>query len=158
MREVERICDQMERAYHGPAWHGPALLSLLNRVTPESALARPIAAGHTIWELTLHIITWYTVAREALTGEYPHVRDELDWPQQPDAPDADAWQQVLARLQSSHQLLLAAIRDLSDDLLADDVPGKDFSIYSLLHGVIQHNTYHTGQITLLQRAIEGQAA
>ena len=31
------------------------------------------------------------------------------------------------------------------------VPGKDYSVYVLLHGAVQHMTYHTGQIALLKK-------
>ena len=32
------------------------------------------------------------------------------------------------------------------------VPGKPYCIYFLLHGVIQHNLYHAGQIACLKKA------
>jgi len=36
------------------------------------------------------------------------------------------------------------------------VPGLDYSVSNLLHGVIEHATYHGGQIALLKRALEGK--
>ena len=39
MTEIERIQDQLQRAHHGGAWHGPALNELLADVTPEQAAA-----------------------------------------------------------------------------------------------------------------------
>ena len=35
------------------------------------------------------------------------------------------------------------------------VPGQTISIRAMLHGVVQHDAYHGGQIALLLRAQEG---
>jgi hypothetical protein len=32
------------------------------------------------------------------------------------------------------------------------VPGTEYSVYFMLHGVIQHDLYHAGQIALLKKA------
>ncbi|MGA2262460.1 MAG: hypothetical protein ABSH28_13620 [Acidobacteriota bacterium] len=37
MTEVERIADQLQRSMEGNAWHGPALLEVLEGVTAEEA-------------------------------------------------------------------------------------------------------------------------
>jgi len=38
------------------------------------------------------------------------------------------------------------------------VSGADYSVSNLLHGVIEHGTYHGGQIALLKRALEARPA
>ncbi len=35
--------------------------------------------------------------------------------------------------------------------LAESVPGREYSVYYLLHGVVKHNLYHAGQIALLKK-------
>jgi hypothetical protein len=40
MNEVERIADQLRRAVEGKAWHGPALLELLEGMSAEEASLR----------------------------------------------------------------------------------------------------------------------
>jgi hypothetical protein len=47
--------------------------------------------------------------------------------------------------------LAAAIEQLDDARLEERAPGRDFSIYFLLHGVVQHNLYHAGQMALLKK-------
>jgi hypothetical protein len=32
------------------------------------------------------------------------------------------------------------------------IPGERYTFYYLLHGVIQHNLYHAGQIAILKKA------
>src|SRR5437762_14169982 len=69
MNEIERILDQLKRAYEGGAWHGPSVKEVLNGVTAEQAQARPIQNGHTIYELVRHIAVWEDVGRRRLQGD-----------------------------------------------------------------------------------------
>ena len=51
MTEIERILDQLKRAYEGDAWHGPSVREALAGVNAKQAHARPLANAHSIWEL-----------------------------------------------------------------------------------------------------------
>jgi hypothetical protein len=41
---------------------------------------------------------------------------------------------------------------MPDSRLTERVPGKDYDIYFMLHGAVQHALYHAGQIALLKKA------
>ena len=41
---------------------------------------------------------------------------------------------------------------MSDEELDQKVPGREFTFYVLLHGVVHHNLYHAGQIAILKKA------
>ncbi len=152
MSEVERIADQLRRAYEGEAWHGPPLKQILAGVTAEQAARRPVANAHSVWELVLHIAVWESVVSRRLAGEIVQPSPEQDWPPVRDTSEA-AWKKALADLEHGHMQLRQSIAALSDARLMDKVPGKDDSVYVLLHGVIQHDLYHAGQIALLKKAL-----
>ena len=44
------------------------------------------------------------------------------------------------------------IAALPEPRLRDQVPGKDYDFYFMLHGVVQHELYHAGQIAILKKA------
>src|SRR5438128_1998971 len=67
--EVERILDQLYRAFEGDAWHGPPVKELLRDVGAKKAAARPVAGSHSIWELVLHMIAWQRAVVRRLAGE-----------------------------------------------------------------------------------------
>ncbi|PYS87293.1 MAG: DinB family protein, partial [Acidobacteria bacterium] len=69
MTEIERILDQLKRAYEGNAWHGPSVREVLAGITAEQAHARPLPNAHSIWELVHHIAVWENVGRRRLTGD-----------------------------------------------------------------------------------------
>ena len=152
MSEVDRIADQLRRAYEGEAWHGPPLKQILAGVTAEQAARRPVANAHTIWELVLHIAVWESVVRRRLAGEVTDPSPEQDWPPVRDTSEA-AWKKALADLEHGHLQLRQSVATLNDTQLSDKVPGKNYSRYGMLHGVVQHDLYHAGQIALLKKAL-----
>ncbi|HKQ77431.1 MAG TPA: DinB family protein [Blastocatellia bacterium] len=154
MTETHRINSQLKRAQEGQAWHGPSLRELLNGITAEQAGARPIPNAHSIWELVNHIITWEQIARRRLEGEGQiEIPDEINFPPVTDVSEA-AWQATLQSLEESHRSLREAIKKIDDARLEEIAPGTSYSIYFLLHGVIQHDLYHAGQVALLKKAIQ----
>jgi len=139
--EVARIRDQLERAYRGEAWHGPSLREVLAGVDEEAAAKRPVP-NHTIRELVSHVLAWEKEALERFrrsgTDELP---PEKDWPE-----NSLGWDELLDELDETHELLSGVIETLDDEALERGVLGSPASLYHLLHGIIQHNLYHAGQI------------
>lgn len=151
MTETERIVDQLDRAFSGEAWHGPAVTELLTGVTAEQAAAHPVASGHSIWELTLHIEAWLRACRRRLEGERAQLTDAEDWPVVV-AADERAWIQARESIKQAHDELSSAILLLDDSRLEQPIIEGMSSIYVTLHGVIQHSLYHAGQIALMKKA------
>lgn len=151
MSETKRIADELRRAYEGEAWHGPSLGELLKGVTPEQAARRCIAGAHTIWELVLHIAAWEAFACAALAGTpMPDPTPEQDWPPVCDT-SPQAWAEVLTHLAQTQAALEAAVHSFPESRLSEIVPGRKYNYYFLLHGIVQHNLYHAGQIALLKK-------
>jgi uncharacterized damage-inducible protein DinB len=133
-------------------WHGPALAEVLDGVSADRAAARPIAGAHTIWEITLHVGAWADIARARLKGQSTgDPTPAQDWPPVV-ATDADDWQRAVKQLEASHRHLAAEARELDDARLDALVANLDYSVAVMLHGVVEHGTYHGGQIALLKKA------
>jgi uncharacterized damage-inducible protein DinB len=151
MSEIHRILDQLERVSEGNAWHGPAVRELMKGISAQQAAAKPVPAGHNIWEIVLHMTAWQDVARRRLAREVViDLPAHSDWSSVTNTSET-AWQQAVEHLFQSKQQLHRVISQLDDERLNDPVPGKDYSVYVLLHGVIQHNLYHAGQIAVLKK-------
>ncbi len=152
MREVERIADQLDRALQGEAWHGPAVLELLEGITAEQAVAHPVGGGHSIWELTLHIDAWLRAVRQRLEGDRAQLTSTEDWPAIA-ATTEHAWADTSVSLKRSHTDLRAAILRVEDSQLDQPIIEGMSSIYVTLQGAIQHTLYHAGQIGILKKAL-----
>lgn len=152
MTQAELIADELDRAVRGNAWHGPALSELLEGVTLEEAIQRPIPAGHNIWELVIHIASWANIATRRITGGRVAPYDGEDWSPAEDMTQ-ERWVAIQAALRESHENLRQAVLDLTDQRLASKAPESENSVAVLLHGVAQHAAYHGGQIALLKKAV-----
>jgi uncharacterized damage-inducible protein DinB len=150
MDEIKRIVDLLDRAGSGDAWHGPPVDATLAGVTARQAAARPVPGAHSIWELALHIAVWDRVVMRRLTGERYEPTSAEDWPV--GGTTDDGWQRTLADVRAARAELRAAILAFDGAHLAETVPGKGYSFYVMLHGVVQHDLYHAGQIALLKKA------
>ena len=155
--EVDRIRDQFRRAFDGEAWHGPSVLQLLDGITAEQAAAHPIPGAHSIWELTLHIAAWESACRRRLEGDRAQLTDAEDWPPIDDTSEA-AWERTKQNLVDNHHELQNAIARLDESRLSEPIikdPNTPFSsVYVTLHGGVQHDLYHAGQIAMLKKALE----
>jgi len=152
MSEIRRILDQMDRAFSGDAWHGPSLMSLLEGVSAEGASKHAVRGAHSIWELVHHIGAWNTIVRRRLEGNTAAVTAEQDWPPVRDASET-AWKRALEVLSESRAALRTVAENLRDDQLEEKLAGSSVSRYAILHGVIQHDLYHAGQIAILRKAL-----
>jgi uncharacterized damage-inducible protein DinB len=149
--EAARIADQLLRAFDGSAWHGPALLELLEDVDAATAAARPLPKVHSIWEIVLHIAVWDAAALRRLAEEKCQPTGLADFPLVSGVAQS-AWRKAVAETKRTHESLVRTVAALPDSRLRDRVPGKRYDFYHLLHGVAQHELYHAGQIAILKKA------
>jgi uncharacterized damage-inducible protein DinB len=158
MSEIPRVLDQMDRAFDGDAWHGPPLRPMLDGLTAEDASKHPVRGAHSIWELAHHLTTWNTVVRDELLGASAQVTPELDWPPVWEASEVQ-WRRAVQNLVEAHNHLRKTVEGLRDEQL-DEKPSKRTanSRYVMLHGVVQHDLYHAGQIAILKKALEAGRA
>jgi len=159
LSESSRLIDQLERAHDGDPWHGSPIMAILRGVTHDQAARQPPGGGHSIWELVLHITAWRNEVARRATGAPAGEPDPADWPDV-GAPTAPRWADALAGLGASHERLVAATRALSDERLLEptndprDRPlGTGVTYYQLLHGIVQHDAYHGGQIAMVKRVL-----
>jgi uncharacterized damage-inducible protein DinB len=155
MTEIENIVDQLDRAFKGEAWHGPAVLEILEGITPVQAASRPLEHSHSIWELLFHIAAWTQAVRRRLAGERAQLPDAQDWPAVTNT-DEEAWQEAKESARQKYEELRRAISEMDESRLYQPIVEGMSSVYVTLHGVIQHSLYHAGQIALLKKAAAEQ--
>ncbi|HEU4478722.1 MAG TPA: DinB family protein [Pyrinomonadaceae bacterium] len=153
MTEIERIREQLKRAFEGSAWHGPSVMELLSDVTAQQAAARVFPRAHTIWELALHIGAWEGACLTRLQGERAELTDAEDWPAVTETTES-AWQLCKSTLIDGNQKLRDMIASLDEQRLDEPIlPGMP-SVYITVQGVVQHDLYHAGQIAILKKALK----
>src|SRR5215469_7500564 len=121
--EAAGIADQLRRAFDGSAWHGPAVLELLEDIDATTAAAKPLPDVHSIWELILHIAAWDGAALRRLAGEKCQPTGTDNFPPVIKSTEA-AWRKAVAEAKRMHNTLVKTVAALPDTRLRDRVPGK----------------------------------
>jgi len=158
---IANTLGEVRRMYVGNAWHGPAVLEVLKGVTAVQAAARPIASAHSIHELTHHMAAWIGEATSRLRGQAAGDPADGNFPPRGVPVDDAAWdaaRDLLARRQAEFVDLVSTFDParLDDPVDPSQSPDQEHprTFLALIHGVVQHNAYHAGQVMLLRRAIE----
>jgi uncharacterized damage-inducible protein DinB len=159
MTELQLLIDQLRRMYEGNAWHGPSLREALDGVSFELATERLGQSDHNILDLVHHMAAWTGEVHARLNGRAPQLPDEGDFPTRAGVPTEADWDVVRQRLDTQQATLLADLEFLDPARLQEIAAGtpassgNERSLLSVLHGLVQHNAYHIGQVVLIRRAL-----
>ena len=158
--DFEALRLDLHQVYDGDPWHGSSITSVLEGIDASAAVERPIPRAHTIWELVLHMTAWTREVTSRVRGADAKSPPE-DWPAQPFGGGEAAWQSAKNDLAAAHKELERAVDALKpEDLLRwigdqrDPALGTGLTTGTVIRGLLQHHTYHEGQIALLKRATE----
>jgi uncharacterized damage-inducible protein DinB len=143
--QLNMIIRQLDRTFNGPAWHGPSVIETLDKITAAHA-QNQFKDSHTVIQLIAHMATWKKFVAEHVKGNAGYdVSEAMNF------PSATNLTETIQRLKDSQEDLLAALKQFPEGKMKDKVPTREYSFQTMLHGIIHHDLYHLGQITLLNR-------
>ena len=151
--EISRIQKMLKNSWNGPMWHGTNLSKVLEGIDYQKAFRKPAVGSHNIYELVTHMLCWRKFVLEHFTGNTSYnveLNSALDWPTQYEATEVN-WKSTFTMLEQNHAELEKALSTVFDSQLEETVPGKKFNWYVLIHGMIHHDIYHSGQISILKK-------
>ena len=154
MSEATTISAMLKSISRGPAWHGPSVMESLEGVSVSHAMQKPLAGAHSIWEILLHMIAWQEYALNVADGaDGAALQGKADWPPVPAIPAEDEWETAQRHFEGCGQEIRELIMHFDDAKMHETVPGREFPMKVLLHGIVHHNLYHCGQIGVLKKAL-----
>ena len=152
MTEPQSIAQLSESVFRDGGWIEVSLRDLFHSLTAAEAAAHLISGAHSAWEIALHLAAWHEAVQRRIGGETVELSDAEDWPAPVAATEA-GWQAALKKLEGTYAAMVQAIRGMKSERLDEIVPGRPFSFYVMLHGVMQHDLYHSGQVLMLRKAL-----
>jgi len=151
--EIDRIKGQLEKAFEKQPWYGTSVLAILKDVDP-SIVHRKLGP-HSIIILLKHMTIWRRYVVHKLEGNDDFsVSEEQNFPDPP--MSSQSWADAINELHASQRDLISAMAKFPEERLNELVPkaSHKYTWYTLLHGIIQHDVYHLGQIALLRKALQ----
>jgi len=130
-------------------------------ITAEQAARKLSPEGHSIWEILVHMTGWKREVTRRAQGNTAAEPASGDWPAIGEVSDA-RWQAAREDHMDAQRELLQLVRGLTDAQLDAKVKGDTaayigagVSVRANLYGILQHDTYHSGQIAMLKRMSGG---
>jgi uncharacterized damage-inducible protein DinB len=152
------LLELMENSWGGSMWlHSVG--SVLTEIPVKLAQWRASEEVHTIAEIAYHMTFWEEFVTRLLRGQ--PINDEKRKEQAAGPAKQPAgmptWPEVRDQLIEQHQALrqtMASMKETDLFKALDELPEAYHPLYRLVSGVIAHDSYHLGQIVLLQQMFE----
>jgi len=161
MNASEQLKQELEKILYGEPWYGPSVYDIIDKVGFEAAYEKPPGSVHNIAAIVLHMLSWTEEVIDRLNGLSAQLPSSGDWPD-PGAPDEQKWQNYVNDLKLVNVNLLGIIQNFTEEEWSQPIKdernrelGTGVSFEELVRGLIQHHIYHSGQIALLTRIING---
>ena len=91
------------------------------------------------------MLLWNERIRSTSDGNsLPRWQPEKEWAEPP-----IPWNELVSRWSQSRELLEEKIRNFPLEDLAKQVPGRNYPYETMLHGIVEHTIYHSGQIAMV---------
>ena len=105
------------------------------------------------------MLSWTEDVLDCLNGKEAGQPLSGDWPET-GAPDEEKWQNYVNDLKLVNVNLLGVISDFPEEQWLEFINderevGTGITYEQLVEGLIQHHVYHSGQIAILNRIING---
>ncbi len=149
MKENELIVKLFEDLYDGSPWIDVNITDTLKNITPEMA-AKKSGDRNSIWEIVNHLINWRLNVLQRVQGKTITTPSNNYFEPVHDTSQA-AWESTLEKLDDSQLKWTGFLNDFDPDHFSKVYPSNNMSYYEHIHGIIQHDAYHLGQITLLAK-------
>ena len=152
MKETQHITKLFEDLYDGDPWIDVTILGVLRNISPQKAAKKIAPARNSIWQIVNHIVSWRENVLLRVQGNVINTPNNNYFIEIADISET-AWQQSLERLQNSQQQWITFLKHFDESEFDTIYPGNKMSYYEHIHGIIQHDAYHLGQIVLLTKLI-----
>jgi uncharacterized damage-inducible protein DinB len=157
----ENLKQELEKVLSGDPWYGSPVYNIIEQVSFEAAFEKPPGSADNIAGIVLHMLSWTEEVLDRMNGMAAQLPSSGDWPD-PGTPDEQKWQNYVNDLKLVNVNLLGVIQNFPvekwNELINDERNrelGTGVSYEQLIDGLIQHHIYHSAQIALLNRIING---
>lgn len=154
-KEVQHIITTLQESLDGDPWYGRSIYPILDEVDPSTVFINPDEKGHALIELLYHMIAWAQFIQSTLEADPAKgikYYEALDWREID--PTIHTWKNGVNEFKATHKRILELLQTKNDDFLASPVSQRTYNVGYMLHGLIQHNIYHLGQIACVKKLLE----
>ena len=152
MSLTSEIATQFRAVYFGENWTSSTLEDNLKGVTWQQATTK-VHSLNTIAALVFHMNYFVDAVLKVLRGGPLDAHDKFSFDMPPVRSEED-WQKLLDKTWTDAETFARLIEQLPENKLWEDFADKKYgNYYRNIHGIIEHNHYHLGQIVLIKKML-----
>lgn len=153
MKESSRIISLFEKLYNGSPWIDVTIAASLKNISARQAAARALPDCNSIWELVNHLIHWRLNVLKRVQGKRIATPDNNYIEAITDTSDT-AWKKTLDKLNESQEKWIHFLETFKSENFSNIYSNNNMNYYEHIHGILQHDAYHLGQIILLRKFVQ----
>jgi uncharacterized damage-inducible protein DinB len=157
----EKLSSQLTNVLSGDPWYGSPVYTVIEGISFEAAYEKPPGSVHNIAAIVLHMVAWTEEVMDRMNGLPSGLPTSGDWPPI-GKPDEQKWQNYVEDLKLVNVNLIGIIQKFPEEQWNEPINdernrelGTGVTYEELINGLIQHHIYHSAQIALLNRIING---
>jgi hypothetical protein len=152
MNLTEQIAKHFREVCFGGNWTSSNLKDNLADVTWQQATTQ-VYSLNTIATLVYHTNYYVSAVLKVLQGEPLNAHDKYSFDHPPILSQED-WKKLLDKTWADAEKFASLIEQLPESKLWEDFSDKKYgNYYRNIHGIIEHNHYHLGQIVLIKKIL-----
>ena len=138
--------------YNGKPWIDVTIAGTLKKINAAKAAKRVSPKLNTIWEITLHLISWRKNVLERMQGKVI-VTPAHNYFLKVGDTSPEAWLNTLKQFDKVQEDWLQYLDGIKKIDLEKVYEPNSMTNYTQIQGILQHDAYHLGQIVLLAKMI-----
>lgn len=152
MNLTVQIAKHLKEIYFGKNWTFSNLKDNLTDVTWQQATTQ-VYSFNTIATLVYHMNYYVSAVLKVLQGEPLNAKDKYSFDHPPIQSQQD-WEKLLDKTWTDVENFARLIEQLPESKLWENLSDEKYgNYYRNIHGIIEHNHYHLGQIVLIKKIL-----
>lgn len=155
MNITENIARHIREIHFGDNWSDVYMQDVLKDVTWQEATDTSLPCN-SIAVLVFHTNFYLRAVMERVKGNNDYkFKHEDTFIAPPIGSDAD-WQALLEKTWADAEAFALTVEQFPEDRLEEQNPPNLGNVYKKIHGVIEHNHYHLGQIVMIKNLLRNR--
>jgi uncharacterized damage-inducible protein DinB/heme-degrading monooxygenase HmoA len=149
--ELDQLTGALEDLFSGNNWVAISVSGILESIDFPTSVEKKLPGRHSILEIVQHSLAWrdFLIRRLRNDDEFDiKQNDENDWKKNERFRE-EMWEDLKKEFVNKHKLLIELLKNHDDRLLDRKVAKRDYTFRYLISGIINHDYYHFGQVSIL---------
>lgn len=150
--KIENYCSTINEVFNGEPWFGNSLVGSLQNIPLKNWNIKPKNTSNSIASIVCHVIEWKYFVIEKLKENASfdiELNTKEDWRENVVVSSEEERDKIVLELKVSQEELIKLVKEKKEIWLSKKTAGKEYTNDFMLHGVLQHDVYHLGQINLI---------